>query len=190
MLIQAASSSYCLAFFNIMHNIKNEPVAIIYVQILLYQDGFFLVPAGEPRNITASLLSSTSFFLEWDPPLEEDRNGVITKYQIKVEWNVNQVHQLETVFVNNYVVTGLEPNTRYYYSVAAYTKVGMGPYSNKTAVTTKMQSTIPYSDMTDTTTAIEKEPLANMTDAATGSQSTHDRIVFSYCVVTAYSLHS
>ncbi len=119
--------------------------------------------------------------MEWDPPLEEDRNGVITKYQIKVEWNVNQVHQIETVFVNNYVVTGLEPNTRYYYSVAAYTKVGMGPYSNKTAVTTKMQSTIPYSNRTDTTTAIEKEPLANMTDAATGSQSTHDRIVFSYC---------
>ncbi len=166
----------------------------------LYQMAFFLVPAGEPQNITASLLSSTSFFLEWDPPLEEDRNGIITKYQIKVEWDVNQVHQIEMVFVNNYVVTGLEPNTRYYYSVAAYTKVGMGPYSNKTAVTTKMQSTIPYSNRTDTataieiepysdaTTAIEREPSSNMTDATTGSQSMHDRLYF--LVVTAYLLHS
>ncbi len=99
-----------------------------------------VVPTGEPQNVMVTLLSSTSFNLEWGPPLEEDRNGVITKYQIKVEWNKNQVHKLETVFANNHVVTGLEPNTRYYYSVAAYTKIGMGPYSRKTAVMTKIQS--------------------------------------------------
>ncbi len=83
-----------------------------------------------------TLLSSTSFTLEWNSPPEENRNGAIIKYQVKVEWNTNQIQRLETVFTNNRV-TGLEPNTTYYYSVAAYTKIGIGPYSKKTAVTTK-----------------------------------------------------
>ena len=81
------------------------------------------------------MLSSMSFQLEWSPPLEEHRNGVIMEYKISVEWGgVDQVYTIETPSTNHYTITGLEQGTTYHYSLAAYTIIGTGPYSNSTAV--------------------------------------------------------
>ena len=86
------------------------------------------------------MLSSMSFQLEWSPPLEEHRNGVIMGYKISVEWGVDQVYTIDTPSTN-YTITGLERGTTYHYSLAAYTIIGTGPYSNSTAVSLSGKNT-------------------------------------------------
>ena len=53
-------------------------------------------PSGEPEDVRTVSLSPISFLLEWDPPLEEDRNGVLTGYRLVLEWEVGH-HILHTV---------------------------------------------------------------------------------------------
>ena len=72
-------------------------------------------------------LSPTSFLLEWDPPLEEDRNGVLTGYRLVLEWEVGQECRMNTNHTS-YNFTQLQQGTTYYCSVAAYTAIGTGPY--------------------------------------------------------------
>ena len=101
---------------------------------MIYNRKINLVPSGEPQNIRAEVLSSISFQLEWSPPLEEHRNGVIMGYKIRVErGGVDQVYTIDTPSIN-YTITGLERGTTYHYSLAAYTIIGTGPYSNSTAI--------------------------------------------------------
>ena len=44
----------------------------------------FKVP-GEPQNVHASAINSSSVEVVWDPPADRDRNGVIRGYQIYVQ---------------------------------------------------------------------------------------------------------
>ena len=67
--------------------------------------------------------------MEWDPPLEEDRNGVlmITGYRLVLEWEVGQEYRVNTTHTS-YNFTQLQQGTTYYCAVAAYTAIGTGPY--------------------------------------------------------------
>ena len=48
-----------------------------------------LVP-GEPQNVQARAINSSSVEVTWSPPVENDKNGVIRGYQIFVQpKNVN-----------------------------------------------------------------------------------------------------
>ena len=40
---------------------------------------------GEPQNVLASAINSSSVEVVWDPPVEKDKNGVIRGYQIYVK---------------------------------------------------------------------------------------------------------
>ena len=84
-------------------------------------------------------LSPTSFLLEWDPPLEEDRNGVLTGYRLVLEWEVGQEYRVNTTHTN-YNFTQLQQGTTYYCAVAAYTAIGTGPYY-RTSVSTPVAPT-------------------------------------------------
>ena len=83
------------------------------------------VPSGPPTNFTLSLLSSTSIQLSWDPPLSEERNGIVRQYIVHVELPVGEILSY-TTSSNSYAVSGLRPYTTYFFSVAALT-VGAGP---------------------------------------------------------------
>ena len=84
-------------------------------------------------------LSPTSFLLEWDPPLEEDRNGVLTGYRLVLEWEVGQEYRVNTTHTS-YNFTQLQQGTTYYCAVAAYTAIGTGPYY-RTSVSTPIAPT-------------------------------------------------
>ena len=45
---------------------------------------FFLVP-GEPTNLEAKVLNSSTVGVTWDPPIDKDQNGIIRGYQIHVQ---------------------------------------------------------------------------------------------------------
>ena len=101
-------------------------------------------------------LSPTSFLLEWDPPLEEDRNGVLTGYRLVLEWEVGQEYRVSTTHTS-YNFTQLQQGTTYYCAVAAYTAIGTGPYyrtnvSTPIAPTSTPSITTPGPTSPDTST--------------------------------------
>ena len=45
---------------------------------------FFAVP-GEPTNLQARVINSSTVQVSWDPPVDKDQNGIIRGYQIHVQ---------------------------------------------------------------------------------------------------------
>ena len=45
---------------------------------------FFAVP-GEPTNLQAKVINSSTVQVSWDPPVDKDQNGIIRGYQIHVQ---------------------------------------------------------------------------------------------------------
>lgn len=70
---------------------------------------------------------STTIQLRWETVPEQDRNGIIIGYTIKVLETETQNAVTRTSTSTNIEVNGLQPFTAYNCSVAAYTTVGTGP---------------------------------------------------------------
>lgn len=108
---------------------------IIQVRTLEY------VP-GEPKKVRAEAINSTAAKVEWQPPDEQERNGVIRGYQIyymKVERDegLSGMQVYELLEATEAVIGGLEPDTTYNFQVAAYTRKGDGLRSRLKQVKTK-----------------------------------------------------
>ena len=56
----------------------------IALWILIAISQSFAVP-GEPQNVRARPVNSSSVEVTWDPPVDNDKNGVIRGYQIFVQ---------------------------------------------------------------------------------------------------------
>ena len=99
---------------------------------------FHAAPSGPPQNVSASKISQTSFMLSWSEPLFELQNGEITGYKIKVTTknNLDEPLHIDTVILTA-LVTPVKQGTVYSVSVAAMTRVGVGPYSEPISVTTE-----------------------------------------------------
>lgn len=91
---------------------------------------FYLVPSGLPTNIHTTVLSSYNVSLQWSPPLLEEQNGVIIGYNISIKdsESIFSVYLLSST--TSVIVSILEPYTTYQWRMAAYTSVGLGPYSS------------------------------------------------------------
>ena len=86
----------------------------------------FSVPSGSPQNLVVTAMSSRSLRLTWEPPFEENRNGIITGYTISIT-NEDGVAMEITATNTSAVVTNLRPFTTYTSSITASTSVGEGP---------------------------------------------------------------
>ena len=88
------------------------------------------VPSGPPQNTDTSSLSSSSLLLTWDGPLQEQQNGPIVGYSVRVvrvsDSSTTDIHTNDTMLR----VDSLDPYTLYEWRVAARTIAGTGPYSN------------------------------------------------------------
>ena len=64
---------------------------------------------GSPQNVLAYSTTSVSIYLSWDPPPDDQRNGMIVHYTVRVV----QPHGEATVYMNStatsIVVTSLTP---------------------------------------------------------------------------------
>lgn len=49
-----------------------------------------LVP-GDPQEVMASPINSTTIHVSWKPPLEKDKNGIIRGYHIHVQETKEEV---------------------------------------------------------------------------------------------------
>ena len=94
--------------------------------IILFFDA---VPSGRPQNVTNGSIRSRSAVITWEPPSEEDQNGIITNYTISVAvTGTNETFLLYSVSTSITIAT-LKPYTTYFLRVAASTSVGQGPPS-------------------------------------------------------------
>ena len=101
----------------------------IYITIII-------APSGYPVSVVAVASDSSSFNLHWSPPAQEERNGKIIYYGIKItEADSGETIQIINTTDSNpsYTVSDLHPYYQYLYSVRTFTAVGNGPYSPTTS---------------------------------------------------------
>ncbi|XP_073974776.1 tyrosine-protein phosphatase Lar isoform X4 [Rhodnius prolixus] len=102
---------------------------------------------GHPQDVKVRPLNSTAVHVQWKPPAEKNRNGVIRGYHIHVQEtkedgknvvNLNEPMRFDVldgaVFELN--VTGLQPDTNYNVQVAALTRKGDGDRSEPVSIKT------------------------------------------------------
>ena len=98
----------------------------------------FLVVPSEPQLLEVVSVNSTFVTLKWSPP--DTSNGVITQYSIQFDATVinnfgsNMFNMLELMGT----VEGLSPDTMYLLRLRAHTRVGAGPPSSVTVMTSKL----------------------------------------------------
>lgn len=88
-----------------------------------------IAPSSSPVNINARSEISNGVILEWSPPPLTERNGIIVGYNITIEDTTSNIMTILHSSALNVTITSLDPYTMYQYSIAAYTVIGLGPYS-------------------------------------------------------------
>lgn len=81
--------------------------------------------------------NGTTLTLVWQPPLSEERNGIIISYTVSCSSENGDQY---TVILNPILILqiqGLSPVTEYTCSIAASTSVGLGPYTDTLTVVTQ-----------------------------------------------------
>jgi len=111
---------------------------------------------GEPRRLRLEAINSTSVLVEWRPPAEARRRGVIRGYQVVYAPATNRstpvsqaslstaapaAHVLDVADPSTWqaAVTGLLASTMYQFQVAAVGRKGVGERSRPRRVVTKGQ---------------------------------------------------
>lgn len=100
---------------------------------------------GDPRRVRVEAINSTAVFIEWRHPSSKERNGIIRGYQIQyIELDVNDLPTNNVRIADTmdgekteHVITNLEPDTKYQFTVAGYTRKGDGIRSKPKIVETK-----------------------------------------------------
>ena len=111
---------------------------------------------GEPRRLKLEAINSTSVLVEWRPPAEARRRGVIRGYQVVYAPATNRsstllsttapaAHVLDVADPSTWqaAVTGLLASTMYQFQVAAVGRKGVGERSRPRRVVTKGQGLHP-----------------------------------------------
>ena len=89
-----------------------------------------------PKDLVAVGISSSAVNLSWQPPLPEQRNGIIIRYVVNVT-AVETGEGFELVSVlDNLTVDSLHPHWTYIFMVSGETSVGVGPPSLAVTATT------------------------------------------------------
>ncbi|KAK8382212.1 hypothetical protein O3P69_015266 [Scylla paramamosain] len=99
-------------------------------------------PSGPPQGLVGSPRSSTEIMIQWEAPLEEERNGIVLGYMVRYrlhgykdsQWyyrNITKENQY------NYLIGGLIIWKNYEIQVAAYNVKGVGVYSRSIQIKTK-----------------------------------------------------
>ena len=97
---------------------------------------FTAAPSGFPHNFSASVVTTHSLSLVWNPPSPEDQNGVIIRYRVNITvLGTMEMYQLLSVN-GSITVLSLRPYTTYIFTIAAETAVGVGPFSGVHTVMT------------------------------------------------------
>jgi hypothetical protein len=92
-------------------------------------------PSGPPQNLMLTV-DETSLTASWEPPLPEERNGVISSYTLNCSGG-SEILELRLNPISTITLYDLGPNTQYMCEVAAWTSAGMGPFTDLISITTE-----------------------------------------------------
>ncbi|KAF4525355.1 hypothetical protein B566_EDAN007837 [Ephemera danica] len=115
--------------------------------VLLHNVTLTYTVPGDPQNVSAEPINSTSVMVRWKPPLDKDRHGVIRGYHVHVQEaredgkpSGSDIAPMRFDVLGGqnpeFNVTGLQPDTKYSVQVAALTRKGDGDRSNPVLVKT------------------------------------------------------
>ena len=92
-------------------------------------------PSAPAQNVSVDNTTSESITLSWEPPVDEQQNGIIINYVVRVavEGGTATYFNSTTTYI---VIASLRPYTTYEYSIAAETSAGMGPFSSINTIRT------------------------------------------------------
>ncbi len=93
-------------------------------------------PSASSQVFNATVTSSQSATLSWEPPAPDGQNGKITGYVINV--TVLETGEMFQLFseTTSLTVDSLQPYRTYTCVIAARTAAGLGPFSSPIVVTT------------------------------------------------------
>ncbi|XP_024084878.1 tyrosine-protein phosphatase Lar isoform X3 [Cimex lectularius] len=102
---------------------------------------------GHPQEVKVKPLNSTAIHVQWKPPAEKNRNGVIRGYHIHLQEtkeegnnkvNLNEPMKFDVLdgAMLEMNITGLQPDTMYNVQVAALTRKGDGDRSEPVSIRT------------------------------------------------------
>ncbi|CAH4036461.1 unnamed protein product [Pieris brassicae] len=95
------------------------------------------VPDGPPTNIEMFIVNMTTVHLKWQPPEPHLQNGIITGYNVVVNWldipaNKSMIAINTTVQqATSLIMTNLTSGVSYSVQIAAENIIGLGPYCQK-----------------------------------------------------------
>jgi deleted in colorectal carcinoma protein len=93
-------------------------------------------PSGKPGELHVSHRTPTSAQLSWTPVPKDQQNGIITGYTVQVAGpDFIQDISIADATTTSAEVSGLRPNTSYYFSVSAMTVAGTGPPTRSFSIT-------------------------------------------------------
>jgi hypothetical protein len=83
-------------------------------------------PSGPPTNFNATVIDSRSILLSWEPPVADQRNGILRHYFISLVSDAGTETRNITSSQQSLTITGLRPYTEYSCTVRAGT-IRTGP---------------------------------------------------------------
>ena len=93
------------------------------------------VPTAAPEDVSVEAPSSTTLSIEWMPPPQDDQNGIVRSYVVRVLEVVTSTTLTYNTTEESLTVGFLHPHYQYEVSVAAVT-VGQGPFSDSVTIQT------------------------------------------------------
>ena len=93
------------------------------------------MPVGAPEDVSVEAPSSTTLSIEWMAPPQDDQNGIIRSYVVRVLEVVTSTTMTYNTTEESLTVGFLHPHYQYEVSVAAVT-VGQGPFSDSVTIQT------------------------------------------------------
>lgn len=92
-----------------------------YLEVETFPD----VPSGAPQNIVVESTKPRIVRVQWNPPLSEQRNGIITGYKIRYKTK-RKGFKGNIIIVENglsHIIDNVEPGLHYTIRIAAMTRV-------------------------------------------------------------------
>lgn len=92
------------------------------------------IPSSPPSTMQAGLINTTTGWVKWGPPLPQHHNGIILGYKLKIYDNSTKpIAQMTFNSSATYIsVNNLTRGVQYAAKVAAFTRIGTGPYTPMT----------------------------------------------------------
>ncbi|RZF39633.1 hypothetical protein LSTR_LSTR001154, partial [Laodelphax striatellus] len=96
------------------------------------------IPSAPPENIQSGMINASAAYVRWSTPHKQHHNGVLVGYKIQIKGNTSKVlaeislnATTTSIFLNNLTLGSV-----YRAQVAAFTRVGAGPWSDPVALPT------------------------------------------------------